>query len=69
LFGLSALSRLSRQTRACAESLRQLESERELKIHLEMDDDTLKNFEIEGGTVTRVEQNGENTTIHVEWKI
>ena len=42
----------------------------DLKIDLKFDDDeTLKDVQVEGGTVTKVEKDGDNTVIHITWKM
>ena len=68
--------------KCCSQSLTNLSNEldeqqyvipysaNDLKIDLKFDDDeTLKDIQVEGGTVTKVEKNGDNTVVHITWKM
>lgn len=42
---------------------------RNLEINLTFDDDTLKEIDVAGGTVTKIDKEGENTVVHIDWKL
>lgn len=46
----------------------QQNSKSNLVIDLKFDD-VLKDVEVNGGTVTRIDREGENTVVHINWKL
>lgn len=44
-------------------------SDSKLVIDLKFDDEVLKDVAVNGGTVTRIERNGDDTVVHIDWKL